>query len=719
MSDIPADFTPIASSRILIIESLVPLVASEVAAQMGGFIDRLAEAMFRLSDQSVRPNEANLSFNAWNHLKKNATLFQRGALAAVTSALLSEIAALRKPLSAITGLDQRDLSLISLDEMENKVLISSISQAIELKNSSALVAVTIRLSRLLQQPEISVTHNPFRPAVFLRAVFDAWCKFDPLDQTHRLVLRLFRPDVFLNFEPLLAVLNNALIARGILPDLSAVYRHGKVSRQRPVCPDVERRDASLRNKLQRWLQPAGAQVGRDQKRSAAANALRTRSQPSAEAAPASSVTPLLMTYLSDLQRATLQSPLLESAPHSEHVTAILRDIVRDAPAGSLGSEDNNTIELLARVFDFVFADPQLPSGLKKLLGQLQLPLLKTALVDKDFFYEETHPARRLLDQLAQSGIGMHPDIDADDPLYKIIEQLIDRVQHEFDLQLGLYTDIVADLQAFIADQESNAAGAIKAHIDEALHEEKMWQAQQAAENDIAARIETGEVAGFVENFLETQWVHVLTLTHSVAKRKPQALTNALKAMDDLIWSVKPKVSTEERAELMGKLPSMLSLLNAWLNAIKWDEPARVTFFSALVERHAAIVQRPVGLSPRHQLHIAVNVAQKVSERRLNQRARELDAPPIDQFVHLVDSLEIGRWIEFIRHNGAATPFRLVWLSPLRSRFIFCTRQNDEPFSFTADELALALREQGATLMPLESVSTRALSAALDSLDSGV
>jgi hypothetical protein len=187
-------------------------------------------------------------------------------------------------------------------------------------------------------------------------------------------------------------------------------------------------------------------------------------------------------------------------------------------------------------------------------------------------------------------------------------------------------------------------------------------------------------------------------------------------MDDLIWSVKPKVSPEERKELVSKLPALLSLINAWLNTIKWDAPARVEFFSSLVERHAAIVRTATELSPRHQLQMAVNVAQKASERRLSKREREMQMQPIDQFVHLVESLEPGAWIEFTRHNSARAAYRLAWVSPRRSRFIFSHRQSDAPFALTADELAAALREQGALVMPQESVMARALEAVLNNTD---
>ncbi|NDP58701.1 MAG: DUF1631 domain-containing protein [Oxalobacteraceae bacterium] len=685
MSDKPASHAPEvvhssstmpAASRIRVIESLVPVALAEVTAQLPGFIERLAGAMFRLSDQSVLPNEASVSFHAWNYLGKNAGQWQRGVLDQLSQAWLGEIAALDKtPLSG-TAQTVSDLTLVSLEEMESRVLIGNLAQAVELENSAALVALNIRLGRLLQRDAISIAHNPFRPAVFVRAVHDAWCRFDGSDQSHRLVLRLLRPEVLIDFAPLLTALNGALIARGIVPDLLDDYRSRQSSRPSPEPSGVA--DAALRHKLEEWLnQVDGEPV----------------------AAPAAGPSATLLNYLDGLRQAAPVTSLREAARH--------------APADALTPADHNTIELLARMFDFVFGDSTIPDHVKQLLGRLQVPLLRTALVDKEFFFSAACPPRRLLDQLAASGRGLQHGAFADDPLYRFIEQIVERVQHEFDQQIGMYSTVVADLEAYLLAEQESEHSALRPRIDEARRQENIQQARELAENDIARRIESGEVAGFVEVFLETQWIHILMLAHSVAARKPEALDKALQAMDDLIWSVRPKVSPQERKDLVSKLPALLSLLNGWLNAVKWDAPERVTFFSNLAERHAAIVRLPAERSARHRIELAVNVAQKASERRLNRRAREMHEVPLDQFVHVVDSIEPGSWVRFVRNNGEAGTFRLAWISPLRTRFIFSSRHSDESFVFTADELAAALREQGAEVLPHGSVVTRALAAALE------
>ena len=468
---------------------------------------------------------------------------------------------------------------------------------------------------------------------------------------------------------------------------------------------VRSAERSLQEKIQRWLESSKSRLSHR----------------------VSAAVPTDSWSVSENQSAALAAVLSGPDARLTHGSAqlvTLRDVARNAPAGRFDITDYNTIELLARIYDFIFSDEQIPAEIKNLLRHLQMPLLQTALSDKTFFHNQSHPARRLLDQLIQSSRGASIPVSPNDPLYKMIEQIVDRVQHEFDHQNGVECDVVAnlaagltaDLAVFLLDQQRSAEAAVESHINAALQEEKMRQAQLAAASDIAVRIESGEVAGFVEQFLENQWLRVLTLTHSVADRKPKALANARSTMDQLIWSVKPKTSAADRAALINRLPAILSLINAWLNLIEWNEPTRATFFSRLVERHAAIVQQPVECSPRHQLHLAVNVAQKASERRLIQRERELDTTPVDQFEDLVDSFKAGTWIEFLGDDGVPTAFHLVWISPLRGRFIFCNRHNDVPFSLTAEELAAAMREQSASVLSEESLTTRALSAALLDMD---
>ena len=200
---------------------------------------------------------------------------------------------------------------------------------------------------------------------------------------------------------------------------------------------------------------------------------------------------------------------------------------------------------------------------------------------------------------------------------------------------------------------------------------------------------------------------VLAQAYSVQETQPALLDNALTTMDDLIWSVKPKHSPAERKELIEKLPAMLALLNASLNDLDWNDDERARFFAKLAERHASMVRTAVERSPRQQIEIAVTIAQRASERRLNKRTGERRGAPIDQFAQRAGALEAGTWLTFAG-DGVAVKRRLAWISPLRSLLIFSDRQGGQSATIAADALAQLLRDQAAQIVLLAPVVDRAL-----------
>ncbi|MET3108857.1 hypothetical protein AAKU67_003498 [Oxalobacteraceae bacterium GrIS 2.11] len=704
------------SSRIVILQSLIPIATSLTATQLEGFTLRLGEALFKLSDQSVRPEEANISFHSYNHLKKNSGAFYRLASGKLSELFAYEVRLLEKGHKPRALEDDSSLALVTFDEMENKVLLETLSQSIELDNADELVKLNLRISHLLKIDQINVKYNPFRPEVFLKAIYKAWCEFEPVADSHHLVLRILKPETFLQLNPILRELNNALIERGILPKASDLFKLNKhqgsaasnnstLSRKTAVDPFFE---SKIKGILFANQDPgAGTQQISKEAVTAADPNFHVNEATNVVMDHQGTVTidRQFFEYLTGIQgKAIPIDPRTSNA-------ATLRGIVEQAPQNTITQIDSNTIGLLAKIFDYVFSDPHIPADLKSLIGQLQIPTLKAALIDREFFFKQTHPARVLIDTLAKSSVTWNPDKGVDDPLYKMIARTVERVQKEFDQQLELFSDVAADLAQFLEEEEKQSQKEIEEPIAQAMQQEKIRQARELATNDVATRTDSGEVAGFIESFLEQQWVNILVLAHTVKEQKPQALERTLKTMDDLIWSVKPKNSVEERHELVNKLPALLSSLNTWLNAIKWEDPSRVIFFSKLAERHASIARAPMEVSTRRQVEIAVNVAQKASEKSLKKSKNDQTMP--DQFVFFIDQIEKGSWFDFTRNNGSVVRFKLAWVSPRRSRFIFTNRQGHDAFSISSEELIDIFRSGKALMINDEPVIDRALQAVVE------
>ena len=704
------------ASRLLILQGLIPVTAHLVSSQLEAFSERLAEALFKLSDQTLRPEEATSSFNAFQLLKRNNLNFYRLVAGQINAALTKEVSLINAK-KKIKKDEKQDFSLVSFDEMESKVLIRNLSQTLEVNNSEPLVALNIRIGKVFNRTPIDVSQNPFRPEIFVRAVYQAWMEFDPTPESHQLVLRLLQPTLFLKLQPILDGVNEALIARGVMPDLSDAYRSKPKPKQKRSdsmqSESISDLDPYLHDKLRsifsgNSVAPSQHQQGENLQWSGRGNAGDTNANGNFSSnAESILVDRQFFDYLTSIQRLVQTNEVTQALQQSA-----LRQLSQQAAPDSLTQVDQSTIELLARVFDFVFSDASIPEELKTLIAQLQIPTLKVALLDKDFFFKESHPARVLIDALAKSSVLFNTDSHLEDPLYQIIEGIVDRVQQEFDEQIDLFSDVVADLEAFLKEEEEKAQEAISLPVAKALKQEKMRVAKEFAEHDVSIRVDTGEVAGFLEAFLLEQWVRILTIAHSVKEKKPQALENALKTMDDLIWSLKSKSSAEERKLLITKLPAMLSLLNAWLNAIKWDEPERVVFFSKLAERHAAIARAPLEFSPRRQLEIAVNIAQRASERRLDRHGQDQISQTVDEWTEQVNMLDRGIWLDFSVENDPAGRYKLAWVSPKRTRYIFTNRQGQDAFSLSGEELTTKFREGIATQIVADSVVDRALVEAL-------
>jgi hypothetical protein len=277
---------------------------------------------------------------------------------------------------------------------------------------------------------------------------------------------------------------------------------------------------------------------------------------------------------------------------------------------------------------------------------------------------------------------------------------------------GAFAEAVAELEAGIAAEESAQEQAIAGPVASALKQEKLQVATRAARDAVALRVQAGDVGQVVGGFLEQRWTTVMTFAYSIEDDKPGAVGNATRAMDELIWSVKPKATQEQRKALIGKLPRLLSTLNKWLDAIKWQDAERLQFFARLAECHASIVRAPIELSPERQLELAVEAAQQDALRRveLEQAAAEQEAAH-RQMISPVDGLERGMWFEF-RSSEGARKVKLAWVSPLRTLFIFSGAGRREAFSLSAEKLAERLHAGTTRVLAIDGVVGQVLSEAM-------
>lgn len=687
-----------ASKRTEILQELAKIASTIANAQIDGFITRLADALLRAS-AGASAKEAKLRFDAAALLKKNRYPFYYVASERIAAALRHEILLLEYPGASASDEGEAPPSLSSEVEIDKKLSLVKASRAIENEHRERLAALGARLGHLLDRNALIAAENPFRPHVFLSALHDAWCEFQPATDAHHVVYPLLGPELGIDMGSVLHALNAALVKRGVLPQLSAPGKEQGAARDlEPESPG----DDALMQKLRRIFPPTEKKEA-DRPLPGAFPSLFEQESLQAEATHQA-----LLSFLARVEQ--------KLAGHSP--MTLLDKLRSDVPRELLAGSDENVIHLIAKIFDLIRQDVHIADEMKKLLAVLQLPLLRAALADCDFFFKRVHPPRHALELLVRMGVEWDRSKGTSDPLYQLIARSVERIRLECERRVGVFADVVGELDAWVAREEATAAQALSASIAQAQQREKMLVAERTARHEVALRVGTGEVVAFVETFLEDKWVAVLTLAYGVKEQSPQAVDHAVRTMDDLVWSVKPKITMEERKELLAKLPSMVAALNKWLDLIKWNDESRQRFFDELAKCHASIVRAPLDLSPERQLQIAMAVAKQAAEQREQRMANAKPEPQPDAFDDMVARLECGAWLAFGTAE-AMRKLRLAWISPMRNLYVFATAQRKEGLSLTSEDLAQALRENRAQLVLGAGLVGRALAEALSDNDTSI
>jgi hypothetical protein len=421
------------------------------------------------------------------------------------------------------------------------------------------------------------------------------------------------------------------------------------------------------------------------------------------------------------------------------IPAGLHNVLRDLQESPLGHKANQlesmTIEMVAMLFDFIFETKDLPDGIKALLARLQIPVLKAAMLDGAFFAKKTHPARLLVNELAQAGLGWSPVMGPDDPLYREIERIVHAVLEKFSEDLTLFEDLRTELETFLSAEEKAAEANIAASAEEIQHRDRHDIALAVARSEIEKRIEAYPVPAFLASFLRQYWVGALASIYVASGEDSEAWTSGVTTLEDLVWSVQPKRAAEDRKHLVALLPSLLKRLNAGMQQQRWTAEEREPFMSNLVEAHAAAVKPSLAnvesptAAVAEQAKAQAEVAKAAGDERAAEKAAALaeamaPAPPPeperevleDEYLEIARTLERGMWVEFESEDGQLAFAKLAWVSPLRGTYLFTNRQGQKALSITADELADYFREDRARVVEAEPLIDRAFSSMMSQME---
>lgn len=600
--------------------------------------DKIEDELFEMAEKSIDREAQNmyLDARAQSREKRSAieTSFKKQFLSFFEKKVSGEDEAAA---SKAVDYSTMELSLVEDYDLEEKLAVNDIAKRMSDKCDDELRTLSQRMGFLLSVPELKDEANPIAPDTIIKALKIACDQMTSGYQTKLTVMRMVEQHMAKEMLNVYHDINSHLVSRKILPQIRPTYRKaasntprkpGEAAQQAQAAqqgtpPEMEAGAPNPATDIFAALQQllAGGNMF-DVAHSAGSAAPPAYGVTTGSFAPAPPPMPAGAGAAEALRRiaegdnsvssAGLVSALTQmqqqllSATGGFKVSAAIKDFVPgETPAASLNMLreiktqsmvetsspiDVMTIDIVAMLFDYVFDDKAIPDAIKGLIAKLQIPALKVALLDRSFFSKKTHPARRLLDALADASVCFAGVANPDDPLYRMIETVVDRVHNEFETDIQIFTDVLVEFEKFLADRETANAEFIEQSARVVHEREKREMARLIASDETERRVTDADLPGPVAAILKGPWARVLERIYLREGGRHAGFVQALETADDLIWSVAPKGNADERKRLVGMLPTLLKHLQYGMEIAAVEAADRARFFSSLVDCHAAAVK---------------------------------------------------------------------------------------------------------------------------------
>ena len=565
-------------------------------------MENVDDALFELSDKVDNDRERNQYFEAMRKVRLKRDAIKRE----FDHEMLECFGRVSRGKSAtkVPDLDEDDteLTLLEYDDLEDNIAISNMISRARPQFEDELLAVTERLKLILKRDPLKADENPLDPQAICHCFHIASELLETDIQVKLIFYKLFERYVINNLGHFYREVNQFLIDKGVLPGFKAnqervrhtahfmVNRINKASPSTTIdgIPAVGMEDTTEGNLFAELQQVISG------------TAADGTSSPAGHYATGSA-----SHYSSgDFAKAlnNLQSLSLTNQPPGEAVTTIDPQNVRAATQRQLqafrqenqhqfNGTDAQTIDVVSMLFDFFFDDEALPATIKVLIGRLQIPILKVAIIDKDFFNQKKHPARKLLDGISRASLGWNENPGEEQALIEKTEEIVNFLINEFSDDISVFDTAYINFESFIQQQQKQSD---KALLDLEQQEQKKDQqieaARAAAEQLVKKLTRNRDLSSSVIDFLETTWTSVLFNTYLSLGGSSNHWRNLKRISTTFVWTLVPKFSEEERLKIIKTIPALLRAMSKGMELVNIESEVQNRIFKMLAGEHARIVK---------------------------------------------------------------------------------------------------------------------------------
>ena len=431
---------------------------------------------------------------------------------------------------------------------------------------------------------------------------------------------------------------------------------------------------------------------------------------------------------------------------------VLKELKQTTFGAQMQGMDAATLDIVSMLFDQLFDDPKIPQGLKGLIGRLQIPMLKVAIADKALFAKKSHPARQLLDTFGEVAVRLAEDFNAESPAFIQLEAIVGHLVANFQEDVGVFDRAREQLKEMTAEHDKQIEEKAQADAKRIEEQENLSAAKSAAEDEVKLRVQAHKLPGAVLEFIIQQWLRYLLVLFAHGGRESADWKGALETMDQLIASLEPVKTPEDKKKLASAVPVLVRKLVIGMNRIGTEKEPRELFLGELMRCHTVSLAKvkegapppppppaPVAATPEQLDFTAPVSVPDASGKAVEVVSLGLDFTPkpankeerASRKMSLMSSLavdppakmEMGSWVEFRpKEEGAEKrACKVLFVSPKKTRYLFSDRRGKDVLELSRAEIVRRLRTGEAVRLdeePAEPLFDRFMHGVMGKMKSG-
>lgn len=247
------------------------------------------------------------------------------------------------------------------------------------------------------------------------------------------------------------------------------------------------------------------------------------------------------------------------------------------------------LDLVRTLVSQVASDPLLLGPVREAVVALEPALLRLAMANPRFFNEDDHPARRLIESVAQRSFKFNDEFAPEfDSFFLPVQSAFNELNATATRDPQPFADVLTELrQGWEAQDQKELALQDNSLQSIRYAEERQAMADQIAW-DLSQRPDVDNAPGVILDFLYGPWS--LVIASATLNDPDQSDPGGYRKMvSNLLWSVKKEVTLKRPKELFAMVPGMLATLHAGLEMLGKTREETKPFFDALMRLHQPVL----------------------------------------------------------------------------------------------------------------------------------